>query len=287
MITSFLNKNGTIRVVVANTTEISNKLTKLHNFSYPVSKAMSSFVTGSVLLSSTLKGKDVLGCYLDCNGACTGLRVEVNTFGDVKGYALNPQAGLDEFDKTYALTQEQLIGGGKLTVTKVLEGGKHPFTGSVDFEGGDIAFVFSKYLLVSEQINSAVLISNIVKKDSTISNCKGLLVQAMPGAEEKELEEIEKSIKNSKPFSEIIENHKNSEDIVKQIFKSIEFEKLSERQLQIKCSCSKFKVVTVLKSFSEEDLKQLLNDKGMYSVKCEYCTKTYEINPAELSETVN
>jgi molecular chaperone Hsp33 len=287
MITSFLNNQGTIRVVVADTTKIANELNKLHRFSYPVSKAMSAFVTGATLISSTLKGKDVLGCYLDCNGPCSGLRVEVNTYGDVKGYSLNPQAGLDEFDKTYALTQEQLINGGKLTVTKVLKGGKQPFTGSIEFEGGDIAFAFSKYLLISEQIKSAVLISNIVSKDNTVVNCKGLLVQAMPGASEEELEEIEKQIKNAKPFSKIIDKYKNSKQIVKQLFKSIEFEILSNRQLQLKCSCSEFKVVTVLKSFSQENLKQLLNENKMYSVKCEYCTKVYEISPKQLSETVN
>jgi len=287
MITGFLNKKRTVRVIVADTTKISNDFMNIHKFSYPVSRIMSKFVTGTVLLSSTLKGNDVIGCYLDCNGPATGLRVEANTLGHLKGYALSPQAGLDEFDKTYVLSDEQLVNGGTFTVSKVLEAGKQPFTGNIDFEGGDVAFIFSKYLLVSEQVKSAVLISNIVLPDGSIEKCKGLLVQAMPGATDDELEIIEQAIEKASPFSEIIANSKDNNEIVKNIFKEIQFSNIFEKGLLFKCSCSKFKVISVLKSFSNEDLKDVSDNNGNYTVNCEYCKTEYNINPSELKEQQN
>lgn len=287
MLTGFLNESGTIRVVIANTTKISNKLLDIHHFSYPVSRIMSKFITGAVLVSSTLKGNDVMGCYLDANGPISGMRIEVNSLGHVKGYCINPSAGLDESNKTYALTDDQLINNGKLTVTKVLESGKHPFSGTVEFEGSDIAIIFSNYLLRSEQTNSALLISNVVQPDGIIEKSVGMLVQTMPGATDEEVANIEKTIIDTAPFSQIINSAHNDVDIITAFFKKNSFNKLFNRKLDIKCSCNRFKVITVLKSLNSDDLKQVVDKDGKYSVDCEYCQTNYKIANDELNETVN
>ena len=283
-LSGFLTEDGVFRIVAAETTQLSNYVGEIHHFSYSVMNAMSRFLTGAALLSSTLKGRDVIGVYLNCSGPLGGLRVEANALGQMKGFALQPQAGVDEIDASYAMPLSQLIGEGTLTVSRIMEGGKAPFTGTVKIEGDRLAIGFSRYLMDSEQVHSAVMISNFLAKDGNARAAAGVLVQALPGASDEKLAAMEDEIQGFPPFSEVIRDVENAEHAVQMLFAGFKPKKLFSRPLLFHCSCSRDKVIRVLKSLSPGDLEDARQSDGIFHVSCDYCGKEYPIRPEELRQ---
>ena len=280
----FLSEDGKFRFVVCKTEKTVNKIREIHKMSYPVTNAVSRFVTAAVLVSSNLKSGDVQGFYLDVNGPIGGIRCEINSYGHVKGYALYPQSGVDEIDKNYVMDLPQLLGSGMLTVTKIMARGKTPFVSTVPYPGGSLALLFADYLNRSEQIKSAVMVSNFIKPDGVIELCGGILVQAMPDAKEKDIEEMEKYIEKLPPLSEILKQTDNPKEMVLLSFPHYKPFMVGERHLVFKCTCSREKVLKVLKALNEEDRKSLLLEDGTYKVVCEYCKKEYIVSAEEVEK---
>ncbi len=282
-LTGFLTDDGHFRIVMAETRELSDYMRTIHHFSYPVMNAMSRFLTGAVLLSSSLKGKDVVGVYLNCSGPLAGMRVEANATGQLKAFALQPQAGVDEIDSSYVMPLGQLIGEGTLTVSKIMEAGRTPFTGTVQVEGDRLAIGFSRYLRDSEQTQSAVLISNFLTPEGNAKASAGILVQALPGSED-ELAAIEKEIQGFPPFSDVIMEVDNADQAVQMLFPRYKPSRLFQRPLEFHCSCSRGKVIRVLSSLSPGDMEDARQSDGLFHVNCDYCRTEYIIRPEELSQ---
>ena len=283
-LTGFLTGDKYFRIVVAKTAEISNYLNKIHHFSYPVMNAVSRFVTGSALLSSNLKGGDVIGVYLNCSGPLGGIRVEVNSMGQLKSFALQPQAGVDEFDAKYVMPLAQLTGQGTLTVSKIMEAGRTPFTGTVEIEGDRLAIGFSRYLMDSEQVHSAVLISNFLTPDGVAKLSAGILVQALPGASKEALREMEGEIEGFPPFSDVIREVDSADQAIQMLFSRYKPVSLFQRPLEFHCSCSREKVIRVLASLSEQDQDAARQLDGLFHVSCDYCRAEYVVRPEELRQ---
>ena len=283
-LTGFLTEDGHFRIVMAETRELSDYMRTIHHFSYPVVNAMSRFLTGAVLLSSNLKGKDVVGVYLNCSGPLAGMRVEANATGQLKAFALQPQAGVDEMDSSYVMPLGQLIGEGTLTVSKIMEAGRTPFTGTVQVEGDRLAIGFSRYLRDSEQTQSAVLISNFLTPEGHAKASAGILVQALPGASGDDLAAIEKEIQGFPPFSDVVMEVDNADQAVQMLFPRYKPSRLFQRPLKFHCSCSRGKVIRVLSSLSPGDMEDARQSDGLFHVNCDYCRTEYIIRPEELSQ---
>lgn len=86
------------------------------------------------------------------------------------------------------------VGKGWLEVTKD-QGLKEPYTGQVPIVSGEIAEDFTYYLAKSEQIPSAVGLSVFVEPNNEIGAAGGFILQALPGATDEQLAEVEKRIK--------------------------------------------------------------------------------------------
>ncbi|NOY22968.1 MAG: Hsp33 family molecular chaperone HslO [Acidobacteria bacterium] len=283
-LTGFLTEDGHFRIVMAETIELSDYLRTIHQFSYPVMNSMSRFVTGAALLSSNLKGNDVVGVYLNCSGPLAGMRVEANAIGQLKAFAIQPQAGVDEIDSSYVMPLGQLIGKGTLTVSKIMEAGRTPFTGTVQVEGDRLAIGFSRYLMDSEQVHSAVMISNFLTPDGPANASAGILVQALPGVSEDELAAIEKEIQGFPPFSDVIMEVDDADQAVQMLFSRYKPTRLFQRPLEFHCSCSKEKVIRVLNSLSAVDMEDARQSDGFFHVNCDYCRTEYIIRPKELRQ---
>ncbi len=283
-LTGFITKDGNFRIVVAQTKGLVNRLKEIHHFSYPVTNAVSRFVTGAALLSSDLKGKDVIGVYLNCSGPLGGIRAEANALGQLKAFALNPRSGVDEIDSSYVMPLSQLIGQGTITVSRTMEGGRFPFSGTVEIEGERLAIGFSRYLMDSMQVNSAVLISNFLTSEGQVEVCAGMLVQALPGVSPEDLEKMENEIEGFPPFSEVIRQMDSAEQMIQILFSSFRPYRIFHRPVGFHCSCSEEKVIRVLNSLSAKDLEDSRQEDGLFHVNCDYCGTEYVVRPDELSQ---
>ena len=54
------------------------------------------------------------------------------------------------------------------------------------------------------------------------------------------------------------------------------------RPLRAECRCSADRIVSTLKAFAAEDRADMTEADGKIRVTCEYCSKVYELDPAEV-----
>jgi molecular chaperone Hsp33 len=55
------------------------------------------------------------------------------------------------------------------------------------------------------------------------------------------------------------------------------------KALSAMCRCSSERILSVLKSFSDEEREDMVEDDGVIRVTCEYCSRIYDVAPEEVA----
>ena len=83
---------GKLRVFFANTTNMVQEASTMHNLTAIASVALGRTLTAAALMSKTLKGeKDIITIQIKGSGPIEGIIVVTDSKANVKGYVYNPQ----------------------------------------------------------------------------------------------------------------------------------------------------------------------------------------------------
>ena len=86
---------GQIRAFAATTRDLVEEARKAHNTSPVATAALGRLLTAGAMMGLTLKGEDeLLTLKIQGSGPIEGLTVTADAFGNVKGYAYNPEVML-------------------------------------------------------------------------------------------------------------------------------------------------------------------------------------------------
>lgn len=284
-------EEGTIRVMAAVTTETLTEAIRRHKTAPTASAAFGRVLTGALLLASILKDFDRLTVRIECDGPIGGITAEAKPNGKVRGYVQNPFADLPlKSDGKFDVSG--IVGKGMLYVIR--EEGfdiglyREPYYGSAPLVSGEIAEDFAYYLALSEQILSAVLLGVLLQKEEPyVKASGGLMIQVMPGADEKVVRKIEESIKKAPQLTALINQGASEEDLVKMALGEIPFQILQEKSVRFDCSCSIEKAISIVSALSKEEIEAMLKENKSAKVTCGFCNETYELNENILLEILN
>jgi molecular chaperone Hsp33 len=247
--------SGTVRCMAAVTTDLVAEAARRHDLWPTVAAALGRTLTGTLLLGSSLKELDRLTVQIVCDGPVGGITSEANSRGEVRGYVRNPEAdapynGEGKFDV------RAVVGQGMFYVTREsgYDVGLHrdPYRGSVPLVSGEIAEDFAYYLTKSEQIPSAVMLGVHLQPSAPyVSAAGGLMIQKMPGADEKTISALEESINRMPQVTMMIREGASPEDLLRAALGSVEFEKLDERAVSFSCPCSYERAVSLISSIDQ------------------------------------
>src|SRR5947209_14508697 len=183
------------------TTNLVAEAARRHELWPTVAAALGLNLTGALLLASSLKELDRLTVQIVSDGPIGGITVEANAQGQVRGYVRNPEAHAP-YNEKGKFDVKAVVGCGMFYVTR--ESGydvglyREPYRGSVPLVSGEIAEDFAYYLTKSEQIPSAVILGVLLhaqhEDEAYVSAAGGLMIQIMPGADEKIIAAIEASV---------------------------------------------------------------------------------------------
>lgn len=285
--------DGMVRCMAAVTTDLVAEAARRHETSPTVAAALGRTLTGTLLLGSSLKELDRLTVQLVCDGPIGGITAEANARGQVRGYVRNPLAhaplnGAGKFDV------RAIVGNGMFYVTR--ESGydvglyREPYRGSVPIVSGEIAEDFAYYLTKSEQIPSAVMLGVLLHAHEPdgafVSAAGGLVIQIMPGADERTVAAIESSVSRTPQTTTMIREGARPDDLLRTALGSIEFEVLDERAVGLVCSCSYERAVSLISSIDRTELKSMLSEDKGAVMTCHFCNSTYRLDEAALEEIV-
>ena len=273
-ITTAITKDGSARMIFANTTKICDERRIKDELSVTASAVFGRALTAAAIMGSMGKSeKESLTLQIRGDGPAGSVVCVSDYLGNVRGYIDNPGVELPS-KKPGKIDVGGAVGEGSLIVMRDL-GLKEPHTGMCELVSGEIAEDITSYYANSEQVPTVCALGVRVEPDYSVSAAGGYIMQLLPFYDEAVLEQIEENIKDIKSASTMIYENMTDEEIIGSVFKGIEFEIISNHEIEYKCNCSRERYYTALMSLSKEDIKDLAKKKEPIVAVCNFCKTEY------------
>lgn len=277
--------SGGIRVLVCNAGLLAREICLLQQASATASIALSRGLAGGALMGALLKEGQRTALKFEGNGPLRKMIIEADSDGAIRGCAGNPAADLEAVNGKWNVAG--LIGrAGFLTISKDLGVGGRPYQGVVQLVSSEVGEDLAYYLTDSEQTPSAVGLGATLDDDGLIATCGGFLIQALPKADEAEIEKIMARIAGLPALSKLLEDG-GAELVVKELFGDIPYTILESHEIFFRCGCGQEKVERALLTLGSDELKEMRTNESGAEVTCEFCRKAYQLNSNELDVLID
>ncbi len=283
--TRAISLDGSVKVWVARTTNLCEEARKNHDCWSVAAAALGRLLTAAVFFGQNLKGDDDVTLKIDADGPLGTLVAIASAKGELRGYVANPQVDIPR-KTTGKLDVGAAVGHGSLSVIKDMGMGA-PYVGTVPLATGEIGDDISRYFVDSEQIPTATGLGVKVAPDGTVEAAGGFLLQLLPDADEKTVQQLELNISNLVPVSTMIADGWTTEEILNDLLLGVPYQILETNPLVYRCNCSHEKFSAAIMSLGHKEVKALLEEQGEAEVVCRFCGKKYHFSEDELQEILD
>jgi molecular chaperone Hsp33 len=280
---SFIMADETIRCSVVHGTRMVNEMRWNHQLGILETLVLGHAYLAAALMSANLKGGDRIGLQVECSGPIKGLSVEANAFGEIRGYLYQVPIPIEKPLESFDLTP--FYGAGFISVIKFPEDAKHPFTGKVMMEYGRLAKDLALYYLKSEQIPTAISLGVSFDKQGEVTGAGAMLLQALPGAGEGILAELEEKMPALASMGEAVNQKEFPQDWIQESFGDYRPRLLNQRGVEFMCHCSVERIRTMIAMLKREDLAEMIaNGPFPVEIRCHYCNTVFDFSRQDLLE---
>lgn len=274
--------SGGIRVLACNSSALAREVCLLQETSATASIAMGRGLAAGALMGALLKTGQRVALKFEGNGPLHKLLIEADSNGAVCGCAGDPSAELEPINGKWNVAG--LIGkAGFLTVSKDIGIGGAPYQSLVQLISSEIGDDLAYYLTESEQTPSAVGLGAALDENGQIVACGGFLVQALPKADQAELEKIMLRLSALPPLSTLL-TESGPDGILHEIFGDIPYTVLESHDIFFRCGCSQEKVERALITMGAKELMDMKAMDNGAEVTCEFCRKAYRFDNNSLDQ---
>lgn len=274
---------------------------KAHNYPEVVSHLIAEMISTALLLTSMLKYDGIFTLQTSSDGPISMMVADVETSGAVRAYAYFDEQKLDEI-KSKSI--KDLIGKGYLAFTVDQKGQTDKYQGIVEIKGDRLVESIQNYFDQSEQIGTAFKMA--ITQHGGNWRAGGIMLQNMPDHGEyaqnrAEIKALKKQQNKDEEIDDPINEHWNRasilletctdeeftnpgispNDLLRRLFHEEGVRVYTPIHIRKACRCSEEKIQSVLKTLSEEDLRESAKD-GKISITCEFCAKEYTSDLDEL-----
>ena len=280
----FLLMDGAVRGAIVHGEKLVNEMRENHELGILETLVLGHAYMGALLMSSNLKGAERVSLGITCDGPIRGLSVDANTFGEVRGYLKHVPIPIVKPLESFNLAP--FFGKGIMTITRQLEKAKQPFVSQIELKFGNMAQDLAYYATKSEQIPSAFDLSIKFDRDGLVTGAGGLLIQALPGADEQNLFELEQIIHWLPSLGESLAEGRGTDEFLIEEFADHTPQILESRRIEFMCHCSRERYAGFLKQLPVEDLQDMAeNDPFPTVLTCHNCNTSYHFEQSELLES--
>lgn len=275
--------NARVRALVVISTDLVEEARKRHDCFPVAAAALGRTLTGALLLGATLKTNERITLRIVGDGPLGGVIVDTDGTGSVRGYVKNPHVDIPS--KNGKLDVGGAVGKGFLHVTRDT-GLKEPYTGTAPLISGEIAEDITHYLYTSEQTPSTVALGVLVNPDYSVQAAGGFMVQALPGADDETLTQLEENLSKLPPVSMLVSAGENAEDILHRLFEGLSWQILSEENICYNCGCTKERFADAFILLGEQELQEIYQEEQA-EARCHFCNELYHFSKEELKEMLD
>ena len=277
---------GTVRAVVAITTNMVKDAMNVHGLSPLASAALGRTMTAASLMSTFLKGpKDTLTIQIKGDGPLGGIVVVSNSSANVRGYVYNPLTYLP-LNENGKYDVAGAIGSGYLNVIRDL-GMKEPYIGYVELQTGEIAEDIAYYFASSEQTPSVVALGVLTNSEELILCSGGFIIQLMPGAQENTISRIEEKISGIPSVTKLLSEGKTPEDILELILGDMNLKVGERTPCKYQCNCSRERMERNMLSLGKKEILSIVEEQHEAEAHCHFCNSKYQFTEEDLLNLID
>ena len=278
----FLLADGTLRLSGVSATSMVNHMRANHGTGIMETYVLGQGYIAGALLQSTVKGNDRIRLDIECGGPIKGMSVESWATGAVRGYLLaNPiplSKPVDSFDTS------MLYGPGFLSITKILEGSKTPFTGQIMMEYGNLANDLALYFRQSEQTPTLFCLSIKFDRQGRVWGAGGLFIQALPGCADSTLSALQDRASSLKGLGSAIAEGGSIREYAEAMFADYGIKHEAHFPVGFSCPCSRENFRTYLANMPENEKEAISEGSFPLVLECFNCGTDYSFEKQEIDE---
>lgn len=241
-----------------------------HDYPPAVRDLLGELMAAAALLSATLKYTGSMILQIQGDGPIRLLVVEATSDRTLRGMAQWKEI------PEQASTAE-LIGDGRFVITIDPREDGQRYQGIVSLEGASVSAMLENYLKRSEQLESRLWLA------ANAERAAGLLLQRLPGDTDEDddawgrLTLLGATLKTEELLG------LTGRDIIHRLFHEEDLRLFDADTIRFACSCSRERVVAVLRMLGHAEVQSILQEQGNVDVHCEFCNRrfTYDAVDAE------
>ncbi len=275
----FIMARDSIRGVALHATRMVNEMRWNHELGVLETLVLGHAYMAAALMSAQLKGNDRIRIEVECSGPIKGLSAEANAFGEVRGYLDRVPIPIAKPLESFDLSP--FFGAGFISVTKYLQDAKHPFTGKVMMEYGSLAKDLALYYLKSEQVPTSISLGILFDKEGQVQGAGGLLLQALPGADDDVLSHLEALVRGLPSMGQSVKREDFPGAWLDATFQGLEPRLLDQRGVEFMCHCGEQQIRAMLSMLELNELADMAaNGPFPVEIRCHKCNTCYAFDQA-------
>ena len=272
-----VSQDGSVAVRALVGSALVAEAARRHETSPVATAALGRALLGAVLLASQGKDAETVELRFRARGPLGHVVAIADDTGSVRGYVANP--GLDLPLRGGRLDVGGAVGLGELAVARFRPGWREPYTGIVPIVSGEIAEDIALYLTESEQTPSAVALGVYHDEDGAPRAAAGLLVQALPGADDEVVRRVEANVRGLSSLARLARDGAGAADLVALSLRDVGRRDLDARAPRFFCACDGERVLRAVALLGRRELEDAMAKREQLEVRCAFCAERYAVDP--------
>lgn len=264
-----------LRASVVSCVGVCREAKAKHQLREVAAQLLAQGIVGATLMAGALKGDGRVNLQVECDGPVRGLLVDAGADGSVRGYVKNPLVDVELAEGPFQW-RAALGNSGFLSVLRPQPDGEY-YRSSVELTELDLEKDLFHYFATSDQVASRVALA-VRRGDDGVGTATGVLIQALPGGDADALAALGLGL------PAMLQAHAAEAPmaLASRLFMGHAMTVMGETPLVWRCTCSKLKVVELLRSMGLTELRDMLETQGAAKVTCHFCGTRHEVSGTEI-----
>ena len=261
---------------------------KAHAYPKPVSDMLGELLVLAGGLAGGLKFDGRFSLQVRGDGIVRLMVADVTNDGRMRGYASFDPDSFDEPDTDLAGFAD-LVGSGllALTVDQAAAGGE-TYQGIVQLDGRSLKESMLTYFHQSEQVPTGIRSAIAYDEVSAQWRAAAVIVQAMPEEGSPAPRDRDDDWRRAMLLlqtasdSELLDPELAPDTLLFRLFHEDGVRVFEPLDLAFGCSCDEERVSRMLRRFSRDEVLEMRDSSGAVVVTCEFCSRVYRLNDADI-----
>jgi molecular chaperone Hsp33 len=289
LVAAFQLDGQPVRGRIARLGDMVDDILTRHHYPEPVANLLGEACALAALVGASLKFEGRLILQAQGDGPVAYVVADYDTTGALRGYCRYDAERVAEASTGFARPGARtLLGQGVFIMTVDQGSDMDRYQGITPIEGETLALCAEHYFAQSEQVPTRVrlAVGQVQTGAAPSWRAGGVIIQNVAEDDARgstqEAWTTAQALFETLGEDELIDPTVAPERLLFRLFHEDGVRLFTPAPLRAFCRCSRERIEGVLRSFPASERAEMVEDDGLIRVTCEYCSRTYDVEPASI-----